>query len=819
MSIDGIVVVEVAVVGQSTSSTGRPFPSSFAFDYDVDTNGVDVVRGRGERPPPSSYAFDYDANASGVDVLEMERRPPPLTTPKSHVAYDDMGMNNIDFRVNTRPPRHDNHHRHHYHHHHDQQQQQHQQLHQQLLQERTLAAAAFSAAYSAGGSLKNFLRRGGGGVSSGGGTNSTITSYADDEVNTEHSIDMVVIVPPRNAGRRRPLPTPTAVVPASSDAVDNVDVAHWSSLSVKAAMAVMSAGGGDVIARRAANAVLDFGDDATRKREGGDVDGCLHDLAAKVSLAILEAGGDHGVATAASVAIMNERGKRKNEEGAKNATPCQNGNGGENGDVCEPLSVGGTMEVNSTRPGKTNKMADKGNKEDGKARARANQNMEEDIDRKRKELGIRQARSGATTSSRATESSKIEEIKKVGLATQDKQQQQQQQQQQGQIDAKEEALREKEAQIALKSQQLEEVSRLNLEKERQIRERMAALDAATAAIIERVEVVQRKIDHRANVNVADQNGRSGGIERVDMIHEAHDKGICVSTSSHVDPNAPLPHVNVHPRRQEPRAQNDEKDSSLFPHQRQQTPTPLQQNTVFKQLTDKVFSIMDVACNDSYYSPPNNTNTNTTMDGGNSHVTGTLFSLMNKDPNEYKTEPQSVCDTLEGTLSGLTDEQRWSHWANTRLPQIQESHAQSGANQTSNQASNRPIQKVMSNRQLNATQKVSSPNYRPNQNTNQRNGEQSSILRTNRVTSPRGQSQARYQGQVGKVGKENRSKSLKRQSTPPPVTSGLTKLKSGLLTRFGRKAATKGSPSPHERESDSRGQLFMFSSGKSDMFEL
>jgi hypothetical protein len=235
--------------------------------------------------------------------------------------------------------------------------------------------------------------------------------------------------------------------------------------------------------------------------------------------------------------------------------------------------------------------------------------------------------------------------------------------------------------------------------------------------------------------------------------------------------------------------------------------------------------MDVACNDSYYSPPNNTNTNTTTDGGNSLKTGTLFSLMNKDPNEYKTEPQSVCDTLEGTLSGLTDEQRWTYWANTRLPQIQESHARSGAaNQTSNQARNQPIQKVRSNRQLNETQKISSPNYRLNQNTNQRNGEQSSILRTNRVTSPtRGRSQARYQGQVEKVGKENRSKSLKRQSAPPPpvTTSSLTtKLKSGLLTRFGRKAAIKGSQSPHKRESsDSRGQLFMFSSGKSDMFEL
>ena len=53
------------------------------------------------------------------------------------------------------------------------------------------------------------------------------------------------------------------------------------------------------------------------------------------------------------------------------------------------------------------------------------------------------------------------------------------QQQQEQIDAKEEALKEKEAHIAFESEQLEETSRLNLEKEREIRERMSALDAVS----------------------------------------------------------------------------------------------------------------------------------------------------------------------------------------------------------------------------------------------------------------------------------------------------------------------------------------------------
>jgi hypothetical protein len=62
---------------------------------------------------------------------------------------------------------------------------------------------------------------------------------------------------------------------------------------------------------------------------------------------------------------------------------------------------------------------------------------------------------------------------------QQKKKKKQQQQQQKQVEAKEEALKEKEAHIAFKSEQLKEASRLNLEKEREIRERMSALDAVS----------------------------------------------------------------------------------------------------------------------------------------------------------------------------------------------------------------------------------------------------------------------------------------------------------------------------------------------------
>jgi hypothetical protein len=345
---------------------------------------------------------------------------------------------------------------------------------------------------------------------------------------------------------------------------------------VKAAMAVMSAGGGEAIARRAANAVLETSNNTRTRKGSGDVGGVggvdryLQDVATRVSLAILEEGGDHVVAAAASVAIMNEMGK-KNAEKAKNdvigchATPFRNGNVGEKSVRVEPGSVSGMMDENYRRVAETKKTGDKSKKEKNKRKvknesqhlgcdepstrvdgddqeeekggpARASkrlelQKMEDEIDRKRKELDERLARLGTTTSpqteggvsdgnrsvttsmasrrrrleaenaeilarnkaldemtvrmirsggrdkmkERATESSNVVENENVGHEHHYHHHQQQQEQ----IEAKEEALKEKEAQIAFKSKELKEASRLNLDKEREIRERMSALDAVS----------------------------------------------------------------------------------------------------------------------------------------------------------------------------------------------------------------------------------------------------------------------------------------------------------------------------------------------------
>mmetsp|Transcript_9534 Transcript_9534/g.19792 ORF Transcript_9534/g.19792 Transcript_9534/m.19792 type:complete len:1395 (-) Transcript_9534:6-4190(-) len=87
---------------------------------------------------------------------------------------------------------------------------------------------------------------------------------------------------------------------------ENYSLEYWSGLSVRAAMAVMQAKGSEMVAQKAANAVLEG---AKMKRSDGKKSSkqvVLRELATKASVAVLEAGGDHRVAAAAAVAIMND---------------------------------------------------------------------------------------------------------------------------------------------------------------------------------------------------------------------------------------------------------------------------------------------------------------------------------------------------------------------------------------------------------------------------------------------------------------------------------------------------------------------------------
>ena len=390
------------------------------------------------------------------------------------------------------------------------------------------------------------------------------------------------------------------------------------------------------------------------------------------------------------------------------------------------------------------------------------------------------------------------------------------------------------------------------------------------AIIERAGNVQREIDHRMNVNVVDQSGRSGGMGQVDGMNEIHDKGlmpmplqngeidanetrgfevqqsgkksnlekgnncgeITVATPDHSD--APIPAINVHLRQHQSHVQIDRVNSTAPPEQWDQNPARPAEENVFKQLTGKFYSIMDGACNDSYFSPPSASSTTVVV----SSLPGTIQSVGEfvtrallpvnpwTDPIKVEAETETLCETLTGTMSGLTDEQRLTNWWDTST-QI------NNANQKSNQASQQPIQNVST-----------FPDLLKNQGTNQQNGERKTInpdllktprslnqghqssynhnsstanrARSNHIdpewlnsmpnAADQGQVKSGGQGQVRSDGrgnvrradqnqiraenKNNQSESMKRQSDPSMkshVRASLTKLKNGLFTQFGKKS--------------------------------
>ena len=261
-----------------------------------------------------------------------------------------------------------------------------------------------------------------------------------------------------------------------------------------------------------------------------------------------------------------------------------------------------------------------------------------------------------------------------------------------------------------------------------------------------------------NVNVVDKSGRSGGMGQVDGINELRDKGlmpmpsqngeidanrsssleeqqreenanlekgnncggITVATPDHSD--APVPAINVHLRQHQSHVHNDLTDFTLSPQQREQTPRPPQENFVM-QFVGKICCIPldEESCLSATFA-------NSSMDGGSSRVTGTLFSVITDSLALTDMESVTLCDTLTGTISGMTDDKRLAIWLNSK----HKNHSgKNNANQTSNQASMQPIQNVSispGNLGLGRSDGLSEIHnntylsHLPNQGTNQRNGE-------------------------------------------------------------------------------------------------
>jgi len=367
------------------------------------------------------------------------------------------------------------------------------------------------------------------------------------------SFDLVIIPKEKRRQKKQVAMKQLTAVEAASVASETVhhkpqqqvmnNLTYWSSLSVKAAMAVISSdtkNGSDEekMAQIAANAVLEAGREydssvnttniKNRKKERIKVD--LKDVATKVSVAILESGGDHTVATAVAVAIMNEKATTSSpkDQGSDSSVSTEvavntsDGVQGPTANINEALSSSITTKDTTTasasifsrnrwnnRKSKSatddsiRAAAARGVKKAGQGRNYSDWQLQ--VDRRNSELGGGFDRQSVTASMaskrRELEAKEAEIISRnqaleaaAHLNQQKEAEIQQRLQELNTTTQKQQQLKLKEDEIKLKNEQLETAARANEQLEIEIKQRMLALDEATNALLVRAENVQNEIN-------------------------------------------------------------------------------------------------------------------------------------------------------------------------------------------------------------------------------------------------------------------------------------------------------------------------------------
>jgi len=238
-------------------------------------------------------------------------------------------------------------------------------------------------------------------------------------------------------------------------------MAHWSSLSVRAAIAVMQAKGSDRVAKAAANAVL-----AARKSKRPTTS--LHELATEVSVAVMKAGGSHEVAAATTVAIMDCKDDAQstgNADGndAKSVHSFHSAKSRDVPSVIAPPSAVPSVSP-SISPSVTRSVA--------------------------RSVTRSVAGSVAPSVTRSTASSANQSLTPS-------------------MEIKRTKLRKKEHQITQRTQALERAEQENREKEKEIRARLAALDAAEVALLDEANIDLIVQDRMAEYGIIKGNPHPG----------------------------------------------------------------------------------------------------------------------------------------------------------------------------------------------------------------------------------------------------------------------------------------------------------------------
>ena len=142
-------------------------------------------------------------------------------------------------------------------------------------------------------------------------SNTSVSSFTrDDETLTlDNSIPSALEFSNQSAAQ--------ATFKSESNTIYNDEVKYWMDLSVHAAISVLQAKGSEYLAEKAATTVVEAGQRIKSREKKRDMQQVLRFLATKTSVAVLEAGGNQKVATAVAHAIMTHSTPRNDMERAR----------------------------------------------------------------------------------------------------------------------------------------------------------------------------------------------------------------------------------------------------------------------------------------------------------------------------------------------------------------------------------------------------------------------------------------------------------------------------------------------------------------------
>jgi hypothetical protein len=296
---------------------------------------------------------------------------------------------------------------------------------------------------------------------------------------------------------------------------DRSEMKYWMDLSVCAAISVIQAKGSEAIAEKAATTVVEAGAKMNLREKKRDMQQVLRFLATKTSVAVLEAGGNQRVATAVAHAIMTyeyfpndfesiaesevdrsvmlskiDRSISQNMQKSKKISRISDLTGDQKDKLAEKvkcsgmkLSASSTIRSEGPASVKRNENATISRHPAAVPAASVSKKMSHENDQPKQN-----AKKDSSSTNRLVASTQKADVSKSSDITIS--------QSNLSFEKSSQHAESRSQALSAKEKAIEEAARLNAQREQEINEKMAALDAATNALLAKANDVQHYIDQQ-----------------------------------------------------------------------------------------------------------------------------------------------------------------------------------------------------------------------------------------------------------------------------------------------------------------------------------